>query len=59
MFKIKKVKRIFAIILNVIIFGLMSILLSRIPKGSLLLKLIYSIILVMAGFNVAKGIKEE
>ncbi|WP_178385788.1 hypothetical protein [Peptoniphilus porci] len=51
-------EKIFVIILNVIIFGLMSILLSRIGReGSLLLKLIYSIILVMAGFNIANKIE--
>lgn len=53
-------KKFLIIILNVIIFALASILLSRSQKsGDLMLKLIYSIALVKAGFNITKTLKIE
>lgn len=52
--------KILIIILNVLVFALASILLSGLPKdGSLFLKLIYSIALVKAGFNITKTLKIE
>lgn len=53
-------KKVLIIILNVLIFALASILLSRSQKsGDLFLKLIYSIALVKAGFNITKALKIE
>ncbi|MDU5806923.1 MAG: hypothetical protein E6Z55_05535 [Peptoniphilus harei] len=53
-------KKFLIIISNVIIFALASILLSRSQKsGDLMLKLIYSIALVKAGFNITKALKIE
>ena len=53
-------KKFLIIILNVIIFAAASILLSRTPKrGDLILRLIYSIALVKAGFNITKALKIE
>lgn len=53
-------KKFLIIISNVIIFALASILLSRSQKsGDLMLKLIYSIALVKAGFNIEKALKKE
>lgn len=53
-------KKFLIIISNVVIFALASILLSRSQKsGDLMLKLIYSIALVKAGFNITKALKIE
>lgn len=53
-------KKVLIIVLNVLVFALASILLSRLPKeGNLMLKLIYSIALVKAGFNITKTLKKE
>lgn len=52
--------KILIIILNVLVFAMASILLSRLPKeGNLILKIIYSIALVKAGFNITKTLKIE
>ncbi|MDU1177010.1 MAG: hypothetical protein E6987_05285 [Peptoniphilus harei] len=53
-------KKFLIIILNVLIFALASMLLSRSQKsGDLILKLIYAIALVKAGFNIEKALKKE
>ena len=53
-------KKFLIIISNVLIFALASILLSDTPKeGNLILRLIYSITLVKAGFNIEKALKKE
>ena len=53
-------KKFLIIISNVLIFALASILLSRSQKsGDLLLKIIYSVALVKAGFNITKALKKE
>ena len=51
-------KKVLIIVLNVLVFALASILLSRSKKsGDLMLKLFYSIALVKAGFNIEKALK--
>lgn len=53
-------KKFFIILLNVLIFAGASILLSDTPKeGNLILRLIYSVVLVKAGFNIEKALKNE
>lgn len=53
-------KKFFIILLNVLIFAGASILLSRTEKsGDLILRLIYSVVLVKAGFNIEKTLKNE
>lgn len=53
-------KKFLIIILNVLIFAGASILLSKSQKsGELILKIIYSVVLVKAGFNIAKALKIE
>lgn len=53
-------KKFLIILLNVLIFAAASILLSRTEKsGDLILRLIYSVALVKAGFNIAKALKNE
>ena len=53
-------KKFLIILLNVLIFAAASILLSRSQKsGDLILRLIYSVVLVKAGFNIAKTLKNE
>lgn len=48
-------KKYLIILLNVLIFAAASILLSRSQKsGDLILRIIYSVALARAGFNVAK-----
>ncbi|WP_277219000.1 hypothetical protein [Peptoniphilus vaginalis] len=53
-------KKFLIIILNVLIFAGASILLSKSQKsGELILKIIYSVVLVKAGFNITKALKIE
>lgn len=53
-------KKVLIIILNVLVFAMASILLSETPKeGNLILRIIYSIALVKAGFNITKTLKIE
>ncbi|MEQ3346705.1 hypothetical protein [Peptoniphilus senegalensis] len=53
-------KEFLIILLNVLIFAAASILLSRSQKsGDLILRIIYSVSLVKAGFNIAKALKNE
>lgn len=53
-------KKFLIILLNVLIFAAASILLSRSQKsGDLILRLIYSVALVKAGFNIVKALKNE
>lgn len=53
-------KKFLIIILNVLIFALASILLSRSQRSEdFMLKLIYSIALVKTGFNIEKALKIE
>ena len=53
-------RKILIILLNILIFALASILLSRTQKnGNLILRLIYSVALVKAGFNITKALKNE
>lgn len=53
-------KKFLIILLNVLIFAAASILLSGTPKeGNLILRLIYSIVLVKAGFNITKALGIE
>ena len=53
-------KKVLIIVLNVLVFALASILLSDTPKeGNLILRLIYSIALVKAGFNITKTLNIE
>ena len=53
-------KKFLIIVLNVLVFALASILLPSSQKsGDLMLKLIYSIALVKAGFNITKALKIE
>ena len=53
-------RKFLIIFLNILIFAAASILLSRTQKsGDLILKLIYSVALVKAGFNIAKTLKNE
>ena len=53
-------KKFLIIILNILIFAAASILLSDTPKeGNLILRLIYSVALVKAGFNITKANKIE
>ena len=53
-------KKYLIILLNVLIFAAASILLSRSQKsGDLILRIIYSVALVKAGFNITKALKKE
>ena len=53
-------KKFLIILLNILIFAAASILLSRTQKsGDLILRLIYSVALVKAGFNITKALKNE
>ena len=53
-------KKVLIIVLNVLIFAAASILLSRTEKsGDLIIRLIYSVVLVKAGFNIEKALKNE
>lgn len=53
-------KKFLIIILNAFIFAGASILLSKSQKsGELILKIIYSVVLVKAGFNITKALKVE
>lgn len=53
-------KKFLIILLNVLIFAAASILLSRSQKSeNLILRIIYSVALVKAGFNIAKTLKNE
>lgn len=53
-------KKFLIILLNILIFAAASILLSRTEKsGDLILRLIYSVALVKAGFNITKALKNE
>lgn len=53
-------KKVLIIILNVLVFAIASILLSRSQKGGdLILRIIYSVALVKAGFNITKALKKE
>ena len=53
-------KKVLIIISNVLIFAAASILLSRTEKsGDLILRLIYSVVLVKAGINIEKALKNE
>ena len=53
-------RKILIILLNIPIFALESILLSRTQKsGNLILRIIYSVALVKAGFNITKALKNE
>ena len=53
-------KNFLIIILNVLVFAGASIRLSSFPKdGSLILKIIYAVVLVKAGFNIEKALKKE
>lgn len=53
-------RKFLIIFLNILIFATMSILLSRTQKsGDLILRIIYSLALVKAGFNITKALKIE
>lgn len=53
-------KKFLIILLNVLIFAAASILLSRTQKsGDLIFRIIYSVALVKAGFNITKALKNE
>ena len=53
-------KKFLIILLNILIFAAASILLSRSQKsGNLILRIIYSVALVKAGFNITKTLKNE
>ena len=53
-------KKFLIIFLNVLIFAAASILLSRTEKSAdLILRIIYSVALVKAGFNITKALKNE
>lgn len=53
-------KKVLIIVLNVLVFAMASILLSRTEKsGDLILRIIYSVVLVKAGFNIEKALKNE
>jgi len=53
-------RKFLIIFLNVLIFAAASILLSRTQKsGDLILRIIYSVALVKAGFNITKTLKNE
>lgn len=53
-------KKFLIIFLNVLIFAAASILLSGTQKsGDLILRIIYSVALVKAGFNITKTLKNE
>lgn len=53
-------RKFLIIFLNVLIFAAASILLSGTQKsGDLILRLIYSVGLVKAGFNIVKALKNE
>lgn len=53
-------RKFLIIFLNILIFAAASILLSRTEKsGDLILRLIYSVALVKAGFNITKALKNE
>lgn len=53
-------KKFLIILLNVLIFAAASILLSRTENsGDMILRLIYSVVLVKAGFNIEKALKNE
>lgn len=53
-------RKFLIIFLNILIFAAASILLSRSQKsGDLILRLIYSVALVKAGFNITKALKNE
>lgn len=53
-------RKFLIILLNVLIFAAASILLSRTQKsGDLILRIIYSVALVKAGFNITKALKNE
>lgn len=53
-------RKFLIIFLNILIFAAASILLSRTDKsGDLILRLIYSVALVKAGFNITKTLKNE
>lgn len=53
-------KKFLIILLNILIFAAASILLSRSQKsGNLILRIIYSVALVKAGFNITRALKNE
>lgn len=53
-------RKFLIIFLNILIFAAASILLSRTEKsGDLILRIIYSVALVKAGFNITKALKNE
>lgn len=53
-------KKFLIIFLNVLIFAAASILLSGTQKsGNLILRIIYSVALVKAGFNITRALKNE
>lgn len=53
-------RKFLIIFLNILIFAAASILLSRTQKsGDLILRIIYSVALVKAGFNITKTLKNE
>ena len=53
-------RKFLIILLNILIFAAASILLSRTQKsGDLILRIIYSVALVKAGFNITKTLKNE
>ncbi len=53
-------RKFLIIFLNILIFAAASILLSRTQKsGDLILRIIYSVALVKAGFNITKALKNE
>lgn len=53
-------KKFLIILLNVLVFAMASILLSRAEEsGDLILRIIYSVVLVKAGFNIEKALKNE
>lgn len=55
-----RMKKFLIIFLNILIFAAASILLSGTQKsGNLILRLIYSVALVKAGFNITKALKIE
>lgn len=53
-------RKFLIIFLNILIFAAASILLSGTEKsGNLIIRLIYSVVLVKAGFNIEKALKNE
>ncbi|WP_019124062.1 hypothetical protein [Peptoniphilus grossensis] len=53
-------RKFLIILLNILIFAAASILLSGTEKnGDLILRIIYSVALVKAGFNITKTLKNE